>query len=230
MEDIEKIIAQAKAEIEADDRLHKCSLCVWYDEEKKYCRRREMAVHSVYAPMCREYMTSEQALRVVALQEREKAQRELNRLLLKMDIMAYLINAAMAEMESIDTELEQSHQRLAKKDDACEKNHADCKRNRKRMVDAFKRMKYYMKNIDSEYRNYIEHYFSAVFGEPDGSFNAVEYDKSSVNSGMVRAFAAKFVDVSLNNGENCKAVFECMDAMTGSGLLNNKDFNNSLIR
>lgn len=221
MEDIEKIIAQTKAEIDADDRLQRCSFCVWYEQ----CTRK-----SYYAPHCKDYLTSEQAIRVLAIQEQQKAKKELARLQLKMDIMAYLINGAMAEMEDIDRELEQSYERLKKKDAETEKNHAECRRNRKRLIDAYKRMKYSMKNIDLDYHNYVEHYFSTIFGEDDGSFNVQEYDKSSVNSGMVRAFVVKFIDISLENGDNCKAVFDFMDGLTGSGLLTDRDFNNCLIK
>lgn len=230
MEDIEKIIQQAKTEIEADDRLHKCSLCVWCDEEKGYCNRKNIKIHSIYAPLCKEYMTNEQALRVIAIQEQEKAKHELARLQLKMDIMAYLIHGAMSEMEDIDKELDESYSRIVKKDAEAERNHNESKRNRKRLVDAYKRMKYSMKNIDSDFRNYVEHYFSTIFGEEDGTFNVKEYDKNSVNAGIVRAFVSKFVDVSLENGDNATAIFANMDTMQGSGLLKDRDFDKCLVR
>jgi hypothetical protein len=221
MEDIEKIIAQTKAEIDADDKLQRCSFCVWHDE----CTKK-----SYYAPHCKEYLTNEQALRVLAIQEREKAQKELARIQLKMDIMSYLINGAMAEMEDIDAELEESYERLRNKDAECERNHAECKRNRKRLIDAYKRMKYSMKNIDLDYHNYVEHYFSTIFGEEDGTYNVQEYDKSSVNSGMVRAFVTRFIDISLENGENCQALFDFMNEKPGCGLFKERDFTKCLIR
>lgn len=230
MENIEKIVAQTKAEIDADNKLHKCSLCVWFNEEEKYCRWQKKTVRSIYAPHCKDYMTNEQALKVLAIEEQEKARKELARLHLKMDVMSYMISGALMEMESIDEELEESYNRISKKDAECERNHAESKRNRKRLIDAYKRMKYNMKSIESDYQNYVEHYFSTVFGEKDGSYNIEEYDKNSVNSGVVRAFVNKFVDVSLDNGENATAVFESMDKMQGSGLFTERDFGKCFIR
>ena len=230
MEDIETIVAVTKAEIDADNKLHKCSLCVWFSEEDKYCRWHKRTVHSIYAPHCKEYLTNEQALRVIAIEERKKAQQELQRLQLKMDVMSYLISGALMEMESIDEELEQSYSRLKVKDSESERKHNESKRNRKRLIDAYKRMKYNMKNIDSDFRNYVEHYFSTIFGEDDGSYNVEEYDKNSVNAGVVLAFVNKFVDVSLENGENANALFESMNNMQGSGLLTERDFGKCFIR
>ena len=228
MDDIEKIVAETKAEIDADNNLHKCSLCVWHED--KFCRRKKKPVLSIYAPHCQDYLTNEQALRLLAIEEQKKAKKELARMHLKMDVMSYLISGALMEMESIDKELEDSYNRLKKKDAECERNHIESKRKRKRLIDAYKKMKYYMKNIDSEYRNYVEHYFSTIFGEEDGSYNIEEYEKNSVNSGVVLAFVNKFVDVSLENGENASSVFECMDKMQGSGLFTERDFGKCFIR
>jgi hypothetical protein len=136
----------------------------------------------------------------------------------------------MSEMEDIDKELDESYSRLVKKDAEAERNHNESKRNRKRLVDAYKRMKYSMKNIDSDFRNYVEHYFSTIFGEEDGTFNVKEYDKNSVNAGIVRAFVSKFVDVSLENGDNATAIFANMNTMQGCGLLKDRDFDKCLVR
>lgn len=230
IEDIEQIIAQAKREFESDDKLQRCTMCVHYDPNNKWCMDKNIPVTAIYAPMCQTYLTNEQALRVLALQEQQKAKKELARFQLKMDIMAYLISGALMEMESVDEELELTYSRIRTKDAESEKKHNESKRNRKRLIDAYKRMKYYMKNIDSEYRNYVEHYFSTIFGEDDGSYNVEEYDKSSVNAGVVLAFVNKFVDVSLENGENANALFESMNNMQGSGLLTERDFGKCFIR
>lgn len=224
IEDIETIVAKTKAEIDADNNLHKCSLCVWNEECKK------MGKNYFYAPNCNDYLTNEQALRKLAEEERKKAQQELSRLQFKMDVMAYLISGALMEMEDIDEELEKNYERLKVKDSESERKHNESKRNRKRLIDAYKRMKYYMKEIESDYHNYVEHYFSTIFGEDDGTYNVEEYDKNSVNAGVVRAFVKKFCDVSLENGENATAVFGCMDKMQGSGLFTERDFGKCFIR
>lgn len=221
MDDIETIVAKTKAEIDADNKLHKCSLCVWHDQ----CPKKNF-----YAPHCKDYMTNEQALKVLAIEEQKKAKQELARLQMKMDVMSYLISGALMEMESIDEELEANYSRLKVKDAESEKKHNESKRNRKRLIDAYKRMKFSMKDIESNYHNYVEYYFSTIFGEDDGTYNIEEYDKNSVNSGVVRAFVNKFVDVSLENGENASAVFECMNNMQGSGLFTERDFGKCFIR
>lgn len=225
-EAIKKAIEDCKTELNKE---RPCSACIYANNDCTWCNENKIPI-TKYMRGCRKYMTNEQALIAIAEEEMESSKKELTRLQLLMDIMSYMITGASMVMETIDKELDSNYNRLSKKDEDTTKNHHDSKRNRERLTKAYKRMKFSMQDIDSNFRNYVEHYFSVCFTEEDGKYNVAESDKSLVNSGMITAFVNMMVDRSLDNGENATAILDFIKSLKGSGILGEQDFNRYLVR
>ena len=218
MRDIEIEIKEVKQELDKGV-LHRHSFCAWYDPDTKMCRCKRMKITTVYAPHCNDYITAEQALRKVANEDREAARIKLMQIQFLFDIMAHLINAAMIVAEDADAELKAMWEEVENHSTAKERINAEYARNRKRLIDAYKKMKYYMQNIDSEYRNYIEHYLNRLFTEEDGTYNVKEWQQYSVSGGVMAALASEFCEVSLENLDNANAVFQFMGGLKRAGIL-----------
>lgn len=226
VEEIETAIEQSKAVLEME---RPCRACVFSNGDCTWCSENKIQINR-FMRGCRKFMTNEQAIRKVAEEEYKKHQRDLTRLMLKMDIMAYLINGASIELEKIDKELEDSYNAVRVKDDETIKNHGERKRNRDRLHKAYKAMKFSAQDMRNTFDTYVEHYFTTIFSEEDGSYNFKEADKNLVNSGVITSFVRLFVDRTLENGENADSIMKHMISLKGSGILNESDFGECMIR
>ena len=219
MRNIEVDIKETKQELDSDTFLHKHSFCAWYDPDTKTCMCKNAKVTTVYAPHCNEYITSEQALRKLAEAERAKSVKTLMQMQFKIDIMTHLVNAAMIVVSDVDKDLNESWENVKGHTAEEERINAEYKRNRKKLIDAYKKMKYHLKNLDSEYRNYIEYYLDRLFTEEDGTYNVKEWQQFSISGGVVAALAAEFCEVALDNNDNANAVFQFIGGLQRTGIL-----------
>ena len=233
MRSIELEIQEVKEELNNSKILQQHSFCVHYDAKTKTCMCKNMKVNSVYAPHCKEYITSEQALRKLAEAERQQAVEKFMQMQFKIDIMTHLINAAMIMITDVDKELKESWDKVEKRTPHTpeeERTNAEYVRNRKKLTDAYKKMKYYIQNIDSEYRNYIEHYLNRIFTNKDGTYNVKEWQQYSISGGVMAALAAEFCEVALDNNDNANAVFQFIGGLKRCGILHKRDTEKYLIR
>lgn len=230
MRSIELEIKEVKEELNNSKILQQHSFCVHYDAKTKTCMCKNMKVNSVYAPHCKDYITSDQALIKLAEAERQEAVNTLTRMQFKIDIVTHLINAAMVIIQDVDKELEVRWNEVKNHTPEEEKKNAEYKRNRKKLADAYKRMKYYMQNIDSEYRNYMEHYLNRIFTNEDGTYNVKDWQQFSISGGVMAALAAEFCEVALDNNDNANAVFQFIGGLKRCGILQKRDTEKYLIR
>ena len=219
MRSIEVDIKEVKEELDENNILKRHSFCVHYNPETKMCLCKNMKVNSVYAPHCKEYITSEQALRKLAETERQEAVNTLTQMQFKIDIMTHLINAAMILIQDVDKELEERWNKVKNHTTEEERKNAEYKKNRKKLADAYKRMRYYVQNIDSEYRNYIEHYLNRIFTNEDGTYNVKDWQQFSISGGVMAALASEFCEVALDNNDNANAVFQFIGGLKRAGIL-----------
>lgn len=150
IEEVEVAIEQAKDVL---DKERPCRACVFSNEDCTWCIENKIPV-TRFMRGCKKYMTNEEAIRKVAEQEYEDHKKSLQRMLLEMDIMSYLINGASIVLEKIDKELEGSYQAVRYKDDNTIRDHAERKKNRERLHKAYKKMKFSMQDIRNTYDTY----------------------------------------------------------------------------
>lgn len=205
-----------------------CKACIFSSENCTWCIENKIPI-TPYMRGCRKYMTNEEAIRKIAEEEHKRHQRDLGRIMLKMDIMAYLINGASLVLEEVDSELESSYEALKNKDDDTIRNHAERKKNRGRLEKAYKSMKFDLQDIRNTFTRYVDYYFNVIFSDKDG-YDFKESDKNLVNSGVVASFVKVFVDRTLENGDNAEDIMKHMMSLKGSGILDERDFGRSMIR
>lgn len=206
-----------------------CSACVFSNDECNWCHENKIPI-TRYMRGCKKYMTNEQALRKTAEEEYARHQKQLQRIMLKMDVMAYLINGASIELEKVEKELDDSYNAMRNKDDKTIRDNKERKRNRERLHKAYKSMKFSMQDIRNTFDTYVEHYFATIFTEDDGQFNFKESDKNLVNSGVVTSFVNVLVDKTLDNGDNAKAIMDFMMSLKGADIFTERDYSECMIR
>lgn len=226
---IEEAVQAVKAEIAHDWRLKKCINCILISEDQKSCVDTGLPV-APYTYGCPKHITNEQALRKIAEQEMKSYQEQMTRLLLRLDIMSYLVNGASMVLEVIDRELDADYNALTKKDEETVSNHKESKRNRDRLRKAYKSMKFSLQDIRNTYERYVEYFFATLFTEDDGRYNVKESDKNLFNAGTVTAFVNLFVDCSLDNSENCNAIMDFMKKLKRSGIFAENEHERYLIK
>ena len=87
-----------------------------------------------------------------------------------------------------------------------------------------------MRDARNAFNDYVQHYFKTIFCDDDGKWNVTEFDKNSVNSGVITAFTKVLVDRTLDNGANAEKIMDFMLQLPGSGILNERDFGKSMVR
>ena len=234
-EEIRKIIEQVKNDSEGKaklDDLHLCQMCVWYKEEngKRLCQCKNIVLNARYAPYCKWYLTNDQAIEVLALQEKKKDCDEVIRKHMLIDTVLYLITAASSLLVDIDAEMEKQYGELDEKTEKQIQKYKDGKKKRDRLLKSFKKMRISMSDIQSEYNNYVEHFIKMFYANEDDTFNVQEFDKHSKNAGLIRAYVTKLVDVTLDRKENLQAIFDYMNTFEGTGYLKPRDFEKGLVR
>lgn len=205
-----------------------CNACVFANDECTWCREFKKPIHrAMYG--CVKHMTDTQALQKIAEEQVERHRRDMSRLMLKMDIMAYLINGASLVLEEVDNELDQSYQAVKHKTDDETRNHAESKRNRDRLAKAYKSMSFSMQDIRNTFNRYVEYYFNVLYSDGK-TYDFKESDKNLVNSGVIASFTKALVDRTLDNGENAESIWNHIISLPGSGILDERDLGKSMIR
>lgn len=181
---IEKeFIEAAKAQMAADPKLRPCQLCFHFDPEKKWCKFTKKPKQSYnYGAAC--FLTNEQALMALIIQERKRSIQRKAILLRKMDIMEAMINGADLVRDDIQEMIQKDYGRLdikARKDDETYKKSM---KNLTRLQKAYGKMKKSLQDIESEYKNYCEYWHQYMFADEFGCYDK-EYDKYKSNAGFL---------------------------------------------
>lgn len=227
----EEILADVRKELAMDPRLKSCKMCVWANEGCTHCRHLNIPITPItISQYCKFYMTNSEALQVLAEHGRQEQIQKYQRLFLLMDIMAYMANGADAVLEEVGNELDEDYKEARDKSPQAEKNHNESKRNREKLHKGYVKMREAMRDARNAFNDYVQHYFKTIFCDDDGKWNVPEFDKNSVNSGVITAFTKVLVDRTLDNGENAEKIMDFMLSLTGSGILNERDFGKSMIK
>ena len=211
------------------DEQKQCHSCIHSNRECNWCAENKINI-SPFQYGCRKHITNEQAVRRLAELEHAKYCKELKKMTLDMDIMGYAISAASIMLEKVDSELERQFNSVKHKTDEEIRSHAESKRNRERLRKAYAKMKFAAMDIRNTYDRYIEYFFNCCFTDSDGKYDGVESDKNLANSGVISKVIKVFVDRALDNPDNAEKIMDFMLSLEGSGIYEEQDFNNGIIR
>lgn len=206
-----------------------CHSCIHSNRECNWCSENKITI-GPFQYGCKKHITNEEAVRKLAEIEHAKYCKEMKKHTLDLDIMGYAINAASILLEKVDAELEKQYNSIKHKTDEEIKSHAESKKNRDRLRKAYSKMKFAAMDIRNTYDRYVEYFFNYCFTDSDGKYDGVESDKNLANSGVVSKVIKVFVDRALDNPENAEKIMDYMLSLDGSGIYDEQDFNNGIIR
>lgn len=235
MEDEEIIIEQeyideAKAQMAKDPALRPCQMCFHYDPVKKWCRHmKKPKMHYKYGAAC--FLTSEQALRALLIQERRRAIQQRAKLHEKLDVMNIMVSGADLIREDILQMLEAEYDRLDIKAKSDEETYRKSKKNLDRLAKCYAQMKMWLQKFESEHRRYVEYWDAQVFADNAGIFNP-EYDKHKHNIGFCTYQFFALYDTMFECEENVKAFIDFVNGLQRKrkSILDQNDLKRYLIK
>ena len=148
-----EFIEEAKRRMAADPKLRPCALCFHFDSEKKWCKFTKKPKQTYnYGAAC--FLTNEQALMALLIQERKRSIHRKAILQRKMDIMEALINGADLVRDDIQDMIKKDYERLDIKAKTDDETYKKSMKNLTRLQKAYAKMKKSLQDIESEYKNY----------------------------------------------------------------------------
>lgn len=179
----QEFIDAVKAQMANDPKLRPCQLCFHFDPDKKWCKlyKKPKQLYN-YGAQC--FLTSDQAVMALLIQERKRSIQRKAILQRKMDIMEAMINGADLVREDIQAMIKMDYDRLDVKAPKDDDTYQKSMKNLTRLQKAYAKMKVSLQNIESEYKNYCEYWHQFMFADEFGCYDK-EYDKYKCNAGFL---------------------------------------------
>lgn len=204
-------IEAAKAQMATDPKLRPCQLCFHFDSEKKWCRLYQQPKQTYnYGASC--FLTNEQALHALLLQERKRSIQRKAILLRKMDIMEALINGADLVRDDIQDMIKKDYERLDIKAPTDDETYKKSMKNLTRLQKAYAKMKKSLQDIESEYKNYCEYWHQYMFADEFGCYDQ-EYDKYKSNAGFLTYSFFVMDDAFFESDENVETFVNFLNGL-----------------
>ena len=179
----QEYIDMAKAEMEKDPALKACKVCFHFDPEKNWCHYyRIPKMHYNYGANC--FLTNEQALRALAIQERKRANIQRAKFFEKLDVMNIMVSGADMIREDIFDMLTKEYERLDIKAPGDDEAYKRSKKNLDRLAKCYSKMKFLLQDFESEYRTFVGYWNAQMFANEKGVYSP-EFDKHTHNVGFM---------------------------------------------
>ena len=219
----QEFIEQAKAEMAKDPKLRPCRMCYKYED----CLKRKRNTALYYGGSC--FVTNEQLLRALILQDRARSRRQQMKVQEKLDVMNIMVSGADMIRDDIWDMIEAEYKRLeikAKTDDATyEKN----KRNSERLRKCYLQMKRSMQDFESQYRQFIGYWNAQMFEDGNGSWSP-EFDKHTHNVGFLTYMMFVICEKLYMSEQNAERFIDFLNSMEGKDIWEEKDLKRYLIK
>ena len=219
----QEFIDLAKAEMAKEPRLRPCKMCFHFET----CVKTKGVKDYNYGAAC--FVTNEEMLRALLLQEKKRAKIRQVKLNEKMDVMNIMVSGADMIREDILEMVEYEYRRLdvkAKNDDAAyQKN----KRNLDRLAKCYAQMKASMHTFECQYRKFIDHWNTEMFSDENGQFSP-EFDKHTHNIGFCTYLFFCMYEKLFMSAENAKSLADFLNAMPGKDIWDEGDLKRYLIK
>lgn len=224
----QEFIDLAKAEMEKDPALRPCRMCYHFDPASNYCKmfKQPKAAYN-YGAKC--FMTNEQALRALLLQEKARSMKQRQKFNEKLDVMSIMIGGADMIREDVMQMLEKEYRRLQIKAKTDDSTYLKSKKNLQRLQKCYARMKVSMQDFESNYREFIGYWDAQMFADENGVYNA-EYDKQTHNIGFCTYLFFCIYEKMFQSAENAEKIVEVLNGMTGKDIWDEGDLKRYLIK
>lgn len=214
--------------LEELNREKPCRFCIFSNDECTWCRENKIKLHKAMRG-CRKFITKNDALKKLAQEKAEAFNKNTRKVLLKMNIMDYMINGSNLVLEKIDVHMDRSYKEIEDPTPQQQKSHQEAQKKRDKLHKAYKEMKFKIQDMRSVFNRYVQYYFDVMFTDENGRYDGSESDKNLCNTGIVTAATSMFIDRALENGDNADAIMQFMRSLTGSGILDEYDFKELII-
>lgn len=226
----QEFIEQVKAEMAKDPKLRPCMLCVHYDPEKKWCRHlRKKNMQYNYGSNC--FLTNEQALRALLIQEKKRASERRAKLNAKLDVMSAMVNGADLVREDIVEMIEVDYKRIEIKGKGDDEAYRRSKRNLDRLQRCYAEMRIALQDFENAYRRYIGFWNATMFADEKGAWSP-EYDKHICNAGFLTYCFFALNDSMYESDENVSAFIDFVNNLPKQkpSVLDQSDLKRYLIK
>lgn len=219
----QEFIELAKAEMEKDPKLRPCKMCVRFEE----CSKTKGVKDYNYGAAC--YVTNEQLLRALLLQEKKRFAVAKMLLQEKMDVMNIMVSGADMIREDIMDMLEFEYRRLDVKAKGDDETYRKNKRNLDRLAKCYAQMKASMQTFESNFRRFVDYWNAQMFADEKGCFTA-EYDKHMHNIGFCTYLFFCMHEKMYMSNNNVEVMVEALEAMQGREVWKDGDLKRYLIK
>ena len=206
-----EFIEEAKRRMAADPKLRPCKMCFHFDTEKNWCRLYQVP-KQVYNYGANCFLTSEQALIALLIQEKKRSIQRKAILQRKMDVMEAMINGADLIRDDIQDMIQKDYDRLDIKAKTDDEVYTKSMKNLTRLQKAYAEMKKSLHNIECEYKNYCEYWHQFMFADQFGCYDK-EYDNYKHNAGFITYCFFALDDAMYESQENSEAFVEFLNGL-----------------
>lgn len=223
----QEFIEMAKAQMAKDPALRPCKLCYHYDSEKQWCRFiKKPKMHYNYGAAC--FVTNEQMLRALLLQDKKQAAVRQKKFYEKLDVMNLMVSGADMIRDDLLEFIEAEYKRLDIKASTDHATYARNKRNLERLQKCYGQMKVSLQDFKSSYSKFIDYWNDQMFADEKGNYSP-EFDKHFYNIGYC-TYMFFCIYEKLRNPENIKKFVSVLNEMEGEHIWEEKDLKRYLIK
>lgn len=204
----QEFIDMAKAQMEKDPFLRPCKLCIHYES----CHASKGIQQYNYGGNC--FVTNEQALRALILQEKKRTAIRRAKLFGKLDVMNIMVSGADLIRVDILSILESEYKKLDIKDNTDEATYKKSKKNLERLAKCYASMKKSLQDFESNYRRFIEYWDAQNFEDENGVFGP-GYDSHRHNVGYCTYMFFCMFEKMYESAENATKLAKFLEQMEG---------------
>lgn len=219
----QEYIELAKAEMAKEPRLRPCKMCFHFET----CAKTKGVKDYNYGAAC--FVTNEQMLRALLLQEKKRAAIRQIKLNEKMDVMNVMVSGADMIREDILEMMEYEYRRLDVKAKNGDATYQKNKRNLDRLAKCYAQMKASMHTFECQYRKFIDYWNTEMFADENGQFSP-EFDKHTHNIGFCTYLFFCMYEKLFMSAENAERLIETLNDMKGKDIWDESDLKRYLIK
>ena len=209
----------------SNPQLRQCSHC-YYGEDCTTCKKLNIPISKYqYCGFCKHFVTNEEKLiqdAKQALAEMEKREKKLNYVL---TMCLNSIEAAMLFLEDFESRVEKEYKRAEMRGTGDPKVRKSDRVWIANLSRAYKAMKKDMEGVRRQYTHFIEPQLNKVFLDKESNtYDVVSYDDHMSDANELARIILKYFDKTYHSLENAKVIEDCIDSVSGSGVMEESDY------
>ena len=209
----------------SNPQLRQCSHC-YYGEDCTTCKKLNIPISKYqYCGFCKHFVTNEEKLiqdAKQALAEMEKRERKLNYVL---TMCLNSIEASMLFLEDFESRVEKEYQRAEARGTGDAKVRKSDRAWISNLTRAVKAMKQHIEGARRQYTHFVEPQLNKVFFDKETKqYDVQSYDDHMSDASELARIILKYFDKTYHSLENAKVIEDCIDSVSGSGVMEESDY------